>query len=83
MLAWTLTVVCDEENLARNPFLSGLVMVKPNLVLLERVAGLAHSERLLEARSGDWDDALDLVAGTEGEQGVQRLMEAAGWKPRQ
>lgn len=80
MLAWTLTVVCDEENLARNPFISGLVMLKPNPVLLERVASLAHSERVVEfARSGYWYDALDLVAGSEGEQGVQRLMEAAGW----
>ena len=79
MLAWTLTVVCDEENLARNPFISGLVMLKPNPVL-ERVASLAHSERVVEfARSGYWYDALDLVAGSEGEQGVQRLMEAAGW----
>jgi Domain of Unknown Function (DUF928) len=81
MLAWTLTVVCDAENLARNPFISGLVMVKPNPELLQRVAGLSPSERVIEfARSGYWYDALDLVASTDGEIGVQRLMEAAGWK---
>jgi hypothetical protein len=84
MLAWTLTLVCDEVNLSRNPFVSGLVMVKPNPELLKRVAGLTHSERVAElARSGYWYDALDLVAGTDGEIGVQRLMESAGWKARQ
>jgi Domain of Unknown Function (DUF928) len=84
MLAWTLTVVCDEENPARNPFISGLVMVKPNSELLQRVAGLSKSAQIVElARSGYWYDALDLVAGGEGEVGVQRLMEAAGWKPKQ
>ena len=82
MLAWTLTVVCDEDNLSRNPFVSGLVMVKPHPALVQRVAGLAHSEQVLEfARSGYWYDALDLVAATDGESGVQRLMESAGWKP--
>jgi Domain of Unknown Function (DUF928) len=84
MLAWTLTVVCDEVNLSRNPFVSGLVMVKPNPELLNRAAGLAHSERVAElARSGYWYDALDLVAGTDGEIGVRRLMESAGWKAGQ
>ncbi len=82
MLAWTLTVVCDEENLSRNPFISGLVMVKPNPALVQRVVGLSRSEQVVEfARSGYWYDALDLVAGTDGEIGVQRLMESAGWKP--
>jgi hypothetical protein len=80
MLAWTLTVVCDEQNLSRNPFISGLVMVKPNPELLQRVAGLSKSERVVEfARSGYWYDALELV-GEDGEKGVQRLMESAGWK---
>jgi hypothetical protein len=84
MLAWTLTVVCDEENLARNPFVSGLVIVKPNPDLLRRVAGLAPSERIIDfARSGYWYDALDLAAGTDGKIGVQRLMESAGWKYQQ
>jgi Domain of Unknown Function (DUF928) len=84
MLAWTLTVVCDEVNLSRNPFVSGLVMVKPNPELLQRVAGLSQSERIVEfARSGYWYDVLDLVAGTDGEIGVQRLMESAGWKSQQ
>jgi Domain of Unknown Function (DUF928) len=84
ILAWTLTVVCDEEHPARNPFISGLVMVKPNPELLQRVSGLSTSERIVEfSRSGYWYDVLDLVAGGEGEVGVQRLMEAAGWKPRQ
>jgi Domain of Unknown Function (DUF928) len=84
MLAWTLTIVCDRENLSRNPFVSGLVMVKPNPELLQRVAGLSPSERAVEfARSGYWYDALDLVAGSDGESGVQRLMESAGWKASQ
>ncbi len=84
MLAWTLTVVCDEQNLSRNPFISGLVMVKPNPELLQRVAGLSKSERVVEfARSGYWYDALELVAGEEGEKGVQRLMESAGRKTLQ
>ncbi|PSB56410.1 DUF928 domain-containing protein, partial [Chamaesiphon polymorphus] len=77
MLAWTLTIVCDEISLSRNPFVSGLVMVKPNPELLQRVAGLSQSERAVEfARAGYWYDALDLVATTEGEIGVQRLMES-------
>ena len=59
IFAWTLTVVCDEENLARNPFVSGLVMVKPNPELLQRIVELA--------RSGYWYDALDLVASTYGD----------------
>jgi hypothetical protein len=80
MLAWTLTVVCDAENPSRNPFVSGLVMVKPNPELFQRVAGLTRQERVAEfARSGYWYDALDLVAGTDGESGVQRLLESAGW----
>jgi Domain of Unknown Function (DUF928) len=80
MLAWTLTVICDEQNLSRNPFISGLVMVKPNPELLNRVAGLSKSERVVEfARSGYWYDALALV-GEDGEKGVQRLMESAGLK---
>ena len=82
ILAWTLTVVCDEENLSRNPFVSGLIMVKPQPALLQRVAGLSRSEQVVEfARSGYWYDALDLVAATDGEIGVQKLMESAGWKP--
>lgn len=77
MLAWTLTIVCDEENLSRNPFVSGLVMVKPNPELLQRVAGLSPSARSVEfARAGYWYDALDLVATTDGEIGVQRLLES-------
>ena len=68
IFAWTLTVVCDEENLARNPFVSGLVMVKPNPELLQRIAGSTQPERIVElARSGYWYDALDLVASTDGD----------------
>lgn len=68
ILAWTLTIVCDEENLSRNPFVSGLVMVKPNPELLQRIAGSTQSERIVElARSGYWYDALDLVASTDGD----------------
>jgi Domain of Unknown Function (DUF928) len=77
MLAWTLTVVCDEVNLSRNPFVSGSIMVKPDPELSKRVAGLSLSERVVEfARSGYWYDALDLVAGADGERGVQRLMDS-------
>jgi hypothetical protein len=77
MLAWTLTVVCDEVNLSRNPFVSGLIMVKPDPELSKRIGGLSQSERVVEfARSGYWYDALDLVAGAEGERGVQRLMDS-------
>jgi Domain of Unknown Function (DUF928) len=77
MLAWTLTVVCDRENRSRNPFVSGLVMVKPNVQLLERVGKLPQPEQAAEfARWGYWYDALDLVAGTDGESGIKRLMES-------
>jgi hypothetical protein len=77
MLAWTLTVVCDRENRSRNPFVSGLVMVKPNVQLLERVGKLPQPEQAAEfARSGYWYDALDLVAGTDGESGIKRMMES-------
>ncbi len=56
-------------------------MVKPNPELLQRIAGSTQSERIVElARSGYWYDTLDLVASTDGEIGVQRLMESAGWK---
>jgi Domain of Unknown Function (DUF928) len=78
LLAWTLTVVCDEENPSRNPFISGLVMVKTNPELVGQVAGLSPSVRVVEfARFGYWYDALDLVARTDGEVGVQRLMQSA------
>jgi Domain of Unknown Function (DUF928) len=77
MLAWTLTVVCDSANRSRNPFVSGLVMVKPNPQLLERVGNLPQSSQAAEfARWGYWYDALDLVAGTDGESGIKRLMES-------
>jgi Domain of Unknown Function (DUF928) len=77
MLAWTLTVVCDRKNRSRNPFVSGLVMVKPNVQLLERVGKLPQPEQAAEfARSGYWYDALDLVAGTDAESGVKRMMES-------
>ena len=81
IFAWTLTVVCDEQNRSRNPFISGLVMVEPNPELLSRVAGRSKSEQIIEfARSGYWYDALELAAGTDGEQGVQRLIESTGVK---
>jgi hypothetical protein len=77
LFAWTLTVVCDERNPSRNPFIGGMVMVKTNPELLQRVAGLSQPERVVEfARSGYWYDALDLVAGADGETGVQRLIDS-------
>ena len=52
IVAWTLTIVCDDENLSRNPFISGLVMVKSNPELLQRVSSLSRSEQVIEfARS--------------------------------
>jgi Domain of Unknown Function (DUF928) len=77
MLAWTLTVVCDDRNLSRNPFISGLVMVKPNPELTQRGASLSKFDRAVEyARSGYWYDALDLVAEIDGDRGVERLLES-------
>ena len=78
MLAWTLTVVCDPVNRSRNPFVSGLVMVKPNVQLLERVEKLPQLEQAAEfARWGYWYDALDLVAQTDAKSGVKQLMESS------
>ncbi len=82
LLAWTLTVVCDAENPARNPFVSGLVMVKPNPELLERVAGLSKKGQVGEfMRSGYWYDALALIA-PDGDRAVQQLMESVGWQAK-
>lgn len=54
-----------------------MVMVKIDPELLQRLAGLTRQERVVEfARSGYWYDALDLVAGADGETGVQRLMDS-------
>jgi Domain of Unknown Function (DUF928) len=62
LLAWTLTVVCDAENSARNPFVSGLVMIKPNADLSKRIAGLSKKDQAMEfMRSGYWYDALSLI----------------------
>jgi hypothetical protein len=62
LLAWTLTVVCDAENPARNPFASGLVMIKPNADLSKRIAGLSKRDQAVEfMRSGYWYDALALM----------------------
>jgi Domain of Unknown Function (DUF928) len=82
LLAWTLTVVCDAENPARNPFVSGLVMVKPDDELLKRVADLSKKEQVVQfMRSGYWYDALALVA-PDGDGAVQQLMESVGWKAK-
>ncbi len=78
LLAWTLTVVCDAENPARNPFVSGLIMVKPNNELLKRLASLSKQERVVEfMRSGYWYDALTLVA-PDGNAARQELMKSVG-----
>jgi Domain of Unknown Function (DUF928) len=77
MLAWTLTVVCDDRNRSRNPFISGLVMVKPNPDLTQRLSGSSKSDRAIAyARSGYWYDALDLVAEIDGDRGVESLLES-------
>jgi hypothetical protein len=77
IFAWTLTVVCDELNPSRNPFVGGMVMVKTDPKLLQRVGGLTRQERIVEfARSGYWYDALDLLAGADGEAGVRQLLES-------
>jgi Domain of Unknown Function (DUF928) len=82
LLAWTLTVVCDAENPARNPSVSGLVIVKPDDELLKRVAALSKKEQVIEfMRSGYWYDALALVA-PDGDGAVQQLMESFGWKAK-
>jgi Domain of Unknown Function (DUF928) len=78
LLAWTLTVVCDVENPARNPFVSGLVMVKPNNELLKRVVSLSKQEQVVEfMRSGYWYDALTLVA-PDGHAARQEFMKSVG-----
>jgi hypothetical protein len=81
LLAWTLTVVCDAENPARNPFVTGLVMIRSNPELLQRLGGLSRGERVMEyARSGYWYDALALVMGTNDNVAKQQLMESVGLK---
>jgi Domain of Unknown Function (DUF928) len=81
LLAWTLTVVCDAENPARNPFVTGLVMIRSNSELLQRLGGLSRGEQVMEyARSGYWYDALAIVMGTDDNVAKQQLMESAGLK---
>jgi hypothetical protein len=78
LFAWTLTVVCDAEHPSRNPFVGGMVLAKPNPELLQRIAGLTPPERVAEfARSGYWYDALDLLAGIDGEAGARQLMQSS------
>ncbi len=82
LLAWTLTIVCDAENPARNPFVTGLVMIRSNPELLQRLGGLSRGERVMEyARSGYWYDALALVMGTNEDLARQQLLESVGLKP--
>jgi hypothetical protein len=81
LLAWTLTVICDAENPARNPFVTGLVMIRSNPELLQRLGGLSRGERVMEyARSGYWYDALAIVMGTDDKVAKQQLMESVGLK---
>jgi hypothetical protein len=81
LLAWTLTIVCDAENPARNPFVTGLVMIRSNPELLQRLGGLSRGERVMKyARSGYWYDALAIVMGTDENIARQQLMESVGLK---
>jgi hypothetical protein len=81
LLAWTLTVVCDAENPARNPFVTGLVMIRSNPELLQRLGGLSRGERVMEyARSGYWYDALAIVMGTDDNVARQQSIESVGLK---
>jgi Domain of Unknown Function (DUF928) len=81
LLAWTLTIICDAENPARNPFVTGLVMIRSNPKLLQRLGGLSRGERVMEyARSGYWYDALAIVMGTDEDLARQQLMESVGLK---
>jgi Domain of Unknown Function (DUF928) len=81
LLAWTLTIICDAENPARNPFVTGLVMIRSNPQLLQRLGGLSRGERVMEyARSGYWYDALAIVMGTDEDLARQQLLESVGLK---
>lgn len=81
LLAWTLTVVCDAENPARNPFVTGLVIIRSNPKLLQRLGGLSRGERVIEyIRSGYWYDALAISIGTDDNVVQQQLMESVGLK---
>jgi hypothetical protein len=81
LLAWTLTVVCDAENPARNPFVTGLVMIRANPEFLQRLGGLSRGEQVMEyARSGYWYDALAIVMGSDDNVARQQLMESVGLK---
>jgi hypothetical protein len=81
LLAWTLTVICDAENPARNPFVTGLVMIRSNPELLQRLGGLSREERVMEyARSGYWYDALPIVMGSDDNVAKKQLMESVGLK---
>jgi Domain of Unknown Function (DUF928) len=71
LLVWSLTVVCDEVNGARNPFVEGLVLMRPNSGSLQK-SGVGEF-----ARSGYWYDAL---AAAGGDAGRRKLLETAGIK---
>jgi Domain of Unknown Function (DUF928) len=80
LLTWSLTVVCDEAggNESRNPYVGGLVLVRPNAALHQRVAVLSRSEMVKEyARSGYWYDAF---TAAEGDPIRQQLLETVGMK---
>jgi Domain of Unknown Function (DUF928) len=79
LLEWSVTVICDEARPDRNPFVSGLVMIKPNEGLDERVRNLVGEEQMAAfARLGYWYDALKLVAGPQDAAAQQRLLKMAG-----
>lgn len=81
LLEWSLTVVCDAEKPDRNPFVSGLVLVKPDDALMRRMMGLSQTDRVLElVRSGYWYDTLEIVAKIDGDVVRQQLMTLAGLK---
>jgi hypothetical protein len=69
LLVWSLTVVCDEVNGARNPFVEGFVLVRPYSGSLQK-SGVGDF-----ARSGYWYDAL---AAADGDAARRKLLETAG-----
>jgi Domain of Unknown Function (DUF928) len=80
LLTWSLTVVCDEAggNESRNPYVVGLVLVRPNAALNQRIAVLSPSEKVQAyARSGYWYDAW---TAAEGDDIRRKLLKAAGMK---
>lgn len=81
LLEWSLTVMCDRSRPERNPFVTGLVMVKPDGDLRSRLGALPLAERVAAyGRSGYWYDALSLVAEASNSEQKTQLLNLAGLK---